>query len=48
MQVGLIGLKYTGKTTVFNAITAANLPTGQGGVEARVRCRVIPHQIYDR
>ena len=48
MQVGLIGLKYTGKTTVFNAITAADLPTGQGGVEAHRSVGRIPDRRLDR
>lgn len=33
MQVGIVGLKFTGKTTLFNVVTGASLPTGQGGVD---------------
>ena len=29
MQIGIVGLPYTGKTTVFNALTGLSAPTGQ-------------------
>ena len=33
VQIGIIGVKFTGKTTLFNVITGASQPTGQGGVD---------------
>jgi ribosome-binding ATPase len=42
VQVGIIGLKFAGKTTLFNAITHAGLPTGQGGVEPRRAVGTVP------
>ncbi len=33
MEVGIVGLKFTGKTTLYNVVTGAGLPTGQGGVD---------------
>ncbi len=42
MQVGIIGLKYTGKTTLFNVITGAQLATGQGGVEPHRAMGTVP------
>lgn len=47
MQVGIIGLKFAGKTTLFNAITGAGLPTGQGGVEPRRMIGAVPDQRLD-
>ncbi len=29
MQIGIVGLPYTGKTTVFNALTGLSAPTGR-------------------
>ena len=31
MRLGIIGLPQSGKTTIFNALTGQNLPTGVGG-----------------
>ena len=42
MQIGLIGVKFTGKTTLFNVITGAGLPTGQGGVEPHLAVGKVP------
>jgi GTP-binding protein YchF len=47
VQVGLIGLKNTGKTTLFNAITGAGAPTGQGGVESRRSIGKVPDPRLD-
>jgi len=33
VQIGIVGFRYTGKTTLYNAITGAAAPVGQGGVE---------------
>ena len=48
MQVGLIGLKFTGKTTVFNVITGAGMPTGQGGVDPHLAVGKVPDARLDR
>ena len=42
MQIGIIGVKYTGKTTLFNVITGAGLPTGQGGVDPHLAVGKVP------
>jgi GTP-binding protein YchF len=42
VQIGLIGVKFTGKTTLFNVITGAGLPTGQGGVEPHLAVGKVP------
>ena len=42
MQIGIIGMKFTGKTTLFNAITGSGQPTGQGGVEPHLAVGKIP------
>ena len=42
MQIGIIGVKFTGKTTLFNVITGAGLPTGQGGVEPHLAVGKVP------
>lgn len=42
MQIGLIGVKFTGKTTLFNVTTGAELATGQGGVEPHVGVGKVP------
>ncbi len=47
MQIGIIGMKFTGKTTLFNAITGAGQPTGQGGVEPHRAVGRIPDQRLD-
>ncbi|PIV81411.1 redox-regulated ATPase YchF [bacterium CG17_big_fil_post_rev_8_21_14_2_50_64_8] len=47
MQIGIIGMKFTGKTTLFNAITGAQQPTGQGGVEAHRAVGKIPDPRLD-
>lgn len=48
MQIGLIGVKFTGKTTLFNSITGAGLPTGQGGVEPHRAIGKVPDPRLDR
>ncbi len=42
MQIGIIGVKFTGKTTLFNVITGAGLPTGQGGVDPHIAVGKVP------
>ena len=48
MQIGIIGLKFTGKTTLFNGITGAGLPTGQGGVDPHRAIGKVPDPRLDR
>lgn len=48
MQVGIIGLKFTGKTTLFNIVTGAGLPTGQGGVDPNRAIGTVPDPRLDR
>ncbi len=48
MQIGIIGLKYTGKTTLFNAITGAGAPVGQGGVDPHRAVGKVPDPRLDR
>jgi len=47
VQIGIIGLKYTGKTTLFNAVTGAAAPTGQGGVDPHLAVGRIPDPRLD-
>jgi len=47
VQVGLIGLKFAGKTTLFNVITGARLPTGQGGVDPHRAMGTVPDPRLD-
>lgn len=47
MQIGIIGFKYSGKSTLFNAITGAGTPTGQGGVEPHLAVGRIPDPRLD-
>ncbi len=47
MRIGIIGVKYTGKTTLFNAITGQSLPTGQGGVEPHRAVAQVPDPRLD-
>lgn len=47
MQVGIIGLKFTGKTTLFNIVTGAGLPTGQGGVDPNRAVGTVPDPRLD-
>ncbi|MGD9548766.1 MAG: redox-regulated ATPase YchF [Candidatus Krumholzibacteriia bacterium] len=47
MQIGIMGMKFTGKTTLFNAITGAGLPTGQGGVEPHRAVGQVPDARLD-
>ncbi len=42
MQIGIIGVKFTGKTTLFNVITGAGLHTGQGGVDPHLAVGKVP------
>jgi GTP-binding protein YchF len=48
VQVGLIGLKFTGKTTLHNVITGAKRPTGQGGVDPHLAVGQVPDARLDR
>ena len=48
MQIGIIGVKFTGKTTLFNTITGAGLPTGQGGVEPHRAIGKVPDPRLER
>lgn len=47
MQIGIIGVKFTGKTTLFNVITGAGLPTGQGGVDPHRAVGKVPDPRLD-
>ena len=47
MQIGIIGVKFTGKTTLFNVITGADHPTGQGGVEPHRAVGKVPDPRLD-
>ncbi len=48
MQIGIIGFKFTGKTTLFNVITGAGLPTGMGGVDPHLAVGKVPDPRLDR
>jgi GTP-binding protein YchF len=48
MRIGVIGLKFAGKTTLFNAITGSGQPTGQGGVEPHRAVGEVPDPRLDR
>ncbi len=48
MQIGIIGVKFTGKTTLFNVITGAALPTGQGGVDPHLAVGKVPDPRLNR
>lgn len=48
MQIGIIGLKFTGKTTLYNGITGSGLPTGQGGVDPHRAVGKVPDPRLDR
>lgn len=47
MRIGMIGMKFTGKTTLFNVITGARHPTGQGGVEPHLAVGQVPDARLD-
>jgi len=48
VQIGIIGVKFTGKTTLFNVITGAGIPTGQGGVDPHRAVGKVPDPRLDR
>jgi ribosome-binding ATPase len=48
VQIGIVGLKFTGKTTLHNAITGADAPVGQGGVEPLRAVAPVPDPRLDR
>jgi GTP-binding protein YchF len=48
VRIGIIGLKYTGKTTLYNAITGSRQPTAQGGVEPHRAMAKVPDPRLDR
>ncbi len=48
MQIGILGVKYSGKTTLFNAVTGAGAPVGQGGVEPHRAVGKVPDPRLDR
>ena len=41
MQLGIIGLPQSGKTTLFNALTRGNAPTGISGGKVEIRTAVV-------
>ena len=41
MQLGIIGLPQSGKTTLFNALTRGNMPTGISGGKVEVHTAVV-------
>ena len=47
MQIGIIGFKFTGKTTLFNVITGAGQPTGVGGVDPHLAVGKVPDPRLD-
>ncbi len=47
MQIGILGFKFTGKTTLFNAVTGSDQPVGQGGVEPHLAVGRIPDPRLD-
>ncbi len=47
MQIGIIGFKFTGKTTLFNVITGAGQPTGMGGVDPHLAVGKVPDPRLD-
>ncbi len=47
MEVGIVGLKFTGKTTLFNVITGASVATGQGGVDPHRAVGKVPDPRLD-
>jgi hypothetical protein len=48
VQIGILGFKFTGKTTLYNAVTGAAQPTGQGGVEPHLAVGRIPDPRLNR
>jgi len=48
LKIGILGLKFTGKTTLFNAITGSKVPTGQGGVDPHLAMGQVPDPRLDR
>ncbi|KUK94069.1 MAG: Putative GTP-binding protein, partial [Anaerolineaceae bacterium 46_22] len=50
MQLGIIGLPQSGKTTLFNALTRGDIPTGISGGKVEVHTAVIdvPDKRIDR
>jgi ribosome-binding ATPase len=48
MQIGLVGMPYGGKTTLFNLLTGNFQPTGSGGVgEVHIGSAIVPDQRID-
>jgi len=47
VQIGILGFKFTGKTTLFNAVTGSDQPVGQGGVEPHLAVGRIPDPRLD-
>lgn len=47
MEIGILGLKFTGKTTLYNAITGAGAATGQGGVDPNRAVGQVPDPRLD-
>lgn len=50
MQLGIIGLPQSGKTTIFNALTGGSVPTGAGSSRMEVHTAVVdvPDERVDR
>ncbi|MDX9863640.1 MAG: GTPase, partial [Anaerolineaceae bacterium] len=49
MRLGIIGLPQSGKTTIFNALTGGNMPTGMvtGKIEVHTAVVDVPDQRVD-
>ena len=48
MRIGILGFKFTGKTSLFNAVTGSQQPVGQGGVEPHLAMGRVPDPRLDR
>jgi len=48
VEIGIVGVKFTGKTTLFNAITGQQAATGIGGVEPNRAAAPVPDPRLDR
>ncbi len=48
MEIGIVGMKFTGKTTLFNAITGQRVAVGAGDVEPHRAAAPVPDPRLDR